>query len=292
MLISKEVPVRWNSNNKRRFEELGYTYTSVGDEFLVNVQDLSKGSKVCVRVRCDYCGREFSKPYDGYIRAHSIVDTDCCMDKSCTTQKAQEVIYAKYNVDNIAHCADIVEKRRLTNLERYGVENPFASESVKAKIRATNIERLGVPYPCMSTVVLEKTKQTCLEKYGVPCFLNLDFAGEKNKGENNPKWRGGIVRGERNGYHAQDYKNWRRMVYVRDEYTCQMCGAKSGKNKRLKLNAHHVYNWASYPEYRLEVSNGITLCEECHLLFHSIYGKQRNTPEQLQAFLTHAEKIC
>lgn len=52
---------------------------------------------------------------------------------------------------------------------------------------------------------------------------------------------------------------WRKQIFKRDNYTCQMC------NKRgTTLNAHHIYPKALYPKLRFKLSNGITLCKECH----------------------------
>lgn len=59
------------------------------------------------------------------------------------------------------------------------------------------------------------------------------------------------------------YANWRKTVFERDDYTCQVCGQVCGK-----LNAHHIRRFADYPELRLEVTNGITLCEDCHRKLH------------------------
>lgn len=64
---------------------------------------------------------------------------------------------------------------------------------------------------------------------------------------------------------------WRKSVYERDNYTCQLCKHKHGRN----LNAHHIKVFKDYPEERLDVDNGITLCEECHYIIHYI-GKHYN----------------
>jgi hypothetical protein len=58
------------------------------------------------------------------------------------------------------------------------------------------------------------------------------------------------------------YREWRTAVYERDGYTCQECGAKG------KIVAHHIKHWAHHPDLRFEVSNGLTLCQECHLKKH------------------------
>lgn len=54
------------------------------------------------------------------------------------------------------------------------------------------------------------------------------------------------------------YKNWRKKVFERDNYTCQECF------NRLDLVAHHKKPWRDYPKLRYVVSNGITLCRKCH----------------------------
>ena len=64
------------------------------------------------------------------------------------------------------------------------------------------------------------------------------------------------------------YKEWRIAVFERDNYTCAHCGKVGGN-----LNAHHIKPYAEYPELRLDINNGITLCEECH---RKVHGKGRN----------------
>lgn len=84
------------------------------------------------------------------------------------------------------------------------------------------------------------------------------------QGARNPNWKGGrsFARGER--YRAMQtagYKNWRRAVFERDDYTCQNkeCGHRGGD-----LEAHHVKPWSTFPELRYSVDNGLTLCLKCH----------------------------
>lgn len=64
--------------------------------------------------------------------------------------------------------------------------------------------------------------------------------------------------------HSLEYKRWRFDVYARDNFTCQHCGDKRGGN----LVAHHIKPFADYPELRLDVKNGITLCQSCHHKLH------------------------
>jgi 5-methylcytosine-specific restriction endonuclease McrA len=63
---------------------------------------------------------------------------------------------------------------------------------------------------------------------------------------------------------SEPYKRWRTAVFVRDDYTCQLCGDRARRGHRVELHADHVLSFAKYPEKRLEVSNGRTLCADCH----------------------------
>ena len=71
-----------------------------------------------------------------------------------------------------------------------------------------------------------------------------------------------------------EYKNWRKAVYERDNYTCQECGLHSGNGKTVILNAHHIKSWSDYPELRFDINNGITLCRSCHKLTGN-FGRKR-----------------
>lgn len=79
--------------------------------------------------------------------------------------------------------------------------------------------------------------------------------------------RDGKIRGgsgsERN---MPEYIEWRSAVYARDNYKCRECGDSKS------LNAHHVKQWAHYPELRFDVDNGLTLCAKCHAKKHPHIG--------------------
>ena len=83
-------------------------------------------------------------------------------------------------------------------------------------------------------------------------------------GDKHPMWKGGISPIRPHLMSQTEYKEWRRQVYKRDNYTCQRCGC----NKSGSLNAHHIKEWAIYIDLRYDVSNGITLCKKCHIKLH------------------------
>ncbi len=85
--------------------------------------------------------------------------------------------------------------------------------------------------------------------------------------------RGAACHSYRDGKHVErvgerftdKYKQWRYDVMLRDRFTCRHCGDARGGN----LHAHHIKPFATHPELRLELSNGITLCKVCHKKVHA-----------------------
>lgn len=70
------------------------------------------------------------------------------------------------------------------------------------------------------------------------------------------------------GRRSSEYKQWRKAVFERDDYTCRNC-----RRRGVRINAHHIKPYAYYPELRYEVRNGITLCATCHKLVHRLMRK-------------------
>ena len=107
-----------------------------------------------------------------------------------------------------------------------------------------------------------------------------------NGGENNGMWNPELSTEEREKqkYHARrypGYQSFRKSVYERDNYTCQKCGDKKGGN----LVVHHLNGFHWDEKSRTEVDNGITLCNDCHNRFHSIYGRKWNDIFQFSQYM-------
>ncbi|MBN1366222.1 MAG: hypothetical protein JW976_15570 [Syntrophaceae bacterium] len=81
---------------------------------------------------------------------------------------------------------------------------------------------------------------------------------ESHSGDKCYNWKGGITPFRTKIWRSIQYQDWRNKVFERDNYTCQIC--KTKKN----LVAHHIKNFKEYPELIFEVSNGLTLCVDCH----------------------------
>jgi hypothetical protein len=75
-------------------------------------------------------------------------------------------------------------------------------------------------------------------------------------------------------------KLWKDSIFARDNWTCQRCQIRGSK-----LAVHHIKPFAHYIELRFALDNGITLCAECHKLFHKTYGCKQDIYQKLTDFL-------
>jgi hypothetical protein len=90
-------------------------------------------------------------------------------------------------------------------------------------------------------------------------------------GKNNWNWKGGLSTNKRTG---KKYIQWRSDVFTRDNWTCQTC-----QSRGIYLEAHHIKSWAKYPRLRYVLSNGVSLCLDCHKLTDNYKGKNNGLSE-------------
>jgi len=78
------------------------------------------------------------------------------------------------------------------------------------------------------------------------------------RGDKHHMWKGGIspIRIKDMGSFA--YKKWKKEVFKRDNYQCVLCGSKEN------LQADHIKMYVSHRHLKNDVSNGQTLCKNCH----------------------------
>ena len=67
-----------------------------------------------------------------------------------------------------------------------------------------------------------------------------------------------------NGF--KDISTWKRLVWIRDNYTCQDCGIY----EPTIVVAHHIIPKMESAENILNIDNGITLCPNCHAKRHLV----------------------
>jgi len=100
------------------------------------------------------------------------------------------------------------------------------------------------------------------------------------RGENSPNWKGGntkLNKLERNKF----METMQKLIFERDDYTCQLCGQKGGY-----LQVDHIQSWAEYVKLRFSMDNCRTVCRSCH--YFITYGKIM--PENSQWGLSFVKK--
>lgn len=111
-----------------------------------------------------------------------------------------------------------------------------------------------------------------LKELGVPTrtVVTLHTRQKLRTASTGPKrwnWKGGISNENVRLRTNLDMKLTREACFKRDDYTCLCCGQRGGK-----LNAHHVWPFQRFPEWKYKVWNLVTLCKKCHDAFHKAAG--------------------
>lgn len=111
------------------------------------------------------------------------------------------------------------------------------------------------------------------------------FKRGDNSLEKHPNWKGGISKIDKKVRCLPEYKLWRTRVFERDNWTCQTCRVRG-----VYVTAHHIKSFASIIKnnditdiYKAldcadlwDISNGVTLCEECHSLTDNYKGRNKS----------------
>lgn len=120
-----------------------------------------------------------------------------------------------------------------------------------------------------------KHSEETLEKFKGRDSWNKGLKGYR-AGEESHLWKGGITPINEQIRKSLEYKQWRKEVFERDNFTCQICG----NNESGNLNADHIKPFAYYSELRFDINNGRTLCIDCHKKTDT-YGHKAHKHKQI-----------
>lgn len=71
---------------------------------------------------------------------------------------------------------------------------------------------------------------------------------------------------------------WKAEVFVRDKWICKRCQSST------RICAHHIKSFKDHPDERLNISNGATLCNQCHVQYHALF-KDNESVENYETWL-------
>lgn len=145
------------------------------------------------------------------------------------------------------HCCTRVEVRKTTKGRPSVFKGRTHSAEAKAKISAAN-----------------RGRRTRLGIEHTPDAIAKMRAAPRPRGEQHYNFQHGRLQRNLDARRTVEYFAWRDAVFKRDKYTCRKCGDDKGGS----LRAHHILPFATHPELRYDVDNGLTLCHPCHELEH------------------------
>lgn len=142
----------------------------------------------------------------------------------------------------------------------FGTKNcAECKELIECKIQRDVIRKKFCSRKCLG-IYTEKMRP---EDKKIKNFQHLACTPEANvkkshKGEKHPLYKKDRTKvlSKRPRY---ELTQWTKQVFERDNYTCQHCFERGGQ-----LQADHIKSYVEHPELRWDLSNGRTLCIDCH----------------------------
>lgn len=155
-----------------------------------------------------------------------------------------------------------MREAKLRNPVRYWTGKKLSKEH-NEKMQAG--KRLKSPKPRLGKFFTQASKdkisQTLKKKFAsgelVSPLRKLGLIGRKGKDAMN--WQGGKSLEGQKIRTSRQYKEFRLEVLQRDDFTCRFCKKRGGK-----LEVDHIQEVSKRRDLVFDVSNGRTLCKDCH----------------------------
>ncbi len=96
MIVTREIIIKINEANFSYYENLGYDVI-MGEELVIPVELLSKGSQYIIKCICDGCGVEKDIIFKNYIKYDNNWGEYYC--RKCSEGKRKESLRKSYGVD-------------------------------------------------------------------------------------------------------------------------------------------------------------------------------------------------
>ena len=110
----QKIKIAWTGNNRKYYEEKGYSFTKYRDCFMVDAEDLPSSSTKKVYAKCDVCGEGHEIVYNKYIINVSNNNKYVC--HKCANKMIHYKSLSKRRDDYIKRLVDVCNKNNYTLL--------------------------------------------------------------------------------------------------------------------------------------------------------------------------------
>lgn len=263
-----------------------------------------------VTLGCDTCGKEFKR------KRSQVSESNYC-SRECKNKGQEKVAYKKLCKSVGGDFKEWIEKAYTVNLRSF---RNIALEVYGSEKNSSNVggwmNRLGIPIRDRSDAVKTqwvdnderrkaagdglKKRITAEARAKVHATQQTPEYKEKQRisktgelngmygvtGDKNPQWNPERTHEQRVAERKTNKDRlWRISVFVRDNYTCQVCGDDKGGN----LVSHHLESYHKNEQGRYDIDNGVTLCKTCHLDYHHNHGWKNATKKKFEQFVASRE---
>lgn len=194
----------------------------------------------------------------------------------CSCGKAHLVAASNLKSGRVKSCGCLIANRTKVNEKKFGRLKPI--EMVKREGSQRNFWRCICD--CGEETVVSTSNLNKGHTKSCGCLRDEAVTGEGSRFYNPDLTDEERLLNNRYESASKNIYKWRKLIYEKNDYTCQNCSKRGGD-----LNAHHLDGWHWCKEKRFDVENGATLCVSCHRAFHAEYGIKDNTKQQFLAFL-------
>lgn len=128
MILTRETTIKINEFNLSYYEELGYDVFT-GDEIVIPIELLSRGSHFKITCECDNCGIKKDVIYKNYIKYGNVFGVYFC--RKCSEHKRKKTLNINHGVDYPIQSKYIKEKISKSMINKFGVDNPSKSKEIQ-----------------------------------------------------------------------------------------------------------------------------------------------------------------
>lgn len=164
MILTECVYVKITARNYEHYKKFLGEDIQKGQSYLVKPEQLTSKSAIIIKVKCDYCGNEFERPWYSILRGWKYIKKDTCLN--CTHKKQEETNMKVYGCKSSLMNKEVQKKTENTLLEKYGAKTFMGSKRGQEIVSKTMMERYGVEKPFQNKQIKERAVQTITERFG------------------------------------------------------------------------------------------------------------------------------